>query len=280
MNADAPLLLDSITDTGASSAGRIVVCGSHGGLYVGYLAAKADLRAVVLNDAGGGLEDAGVAGVHALARAGIAAVAVAAMSARIGDAADMVARGRISTVNSLAKQLGLQVGMDCETGVGMLDSAGHKDGQGNAGQANLAGSLEIAESRQIIPVDGLVDGAVLVDSASLVRPEDAGRVVITGSHGGLVGGDPARALKAPAALGVFNDAGVGIDGAGLTRLPALDEAGVPGLTVSHLSARIGDAVSALETGVISHTNDVAGALGAQPGTRLKAFLASGLVRER
>ena len=113
---------------------------------------------------------------------------------------------------------------------------------------------------------------MLADSASLVGPDDAGRIVITGSHGGLVGGDPARALKTEAALAVFNDAGGGIEDAGVTRLPALDVRGIAAVTVSHGSARIGDAASAWKTGAISHANGAAAALGAQPGETLRAWI--------
>ncbi|HBT42318.1 MAG TPA: hypothetical protein DEB21_09960, partial [Rhodospirillaceae bacterium] len=99
---DDLLLLPSITDADADHRGRVVVSGSHGGLYPGYLAAKAGLRAVVLNDAGGGLGNAGVAGIHALDQTGMAAAAVFHQSARIGDAGDMLARGVISTMNAAA----------------------------------------------------------------------------------------------------------------------------------------------------------------------------------
>ena len=70
--------------------------------------------------------------------------------------------------------------------------------------------------------------------------EDEGEIVVTGSHGGLIGADPKRALKANARLAVFNDAGVGCDEAGITRLAVLDDRGVAAVTVAHTSAKIGD----------------------------------------
>ncbi|MEM7523403.1 MAG: hypothetical protein AAF360_06540, partial [Pseudomonadota bacterium] len=57
-----------------------------------------------------------------------------------------------------------------------------------------------------------------------------------------------------------------------TRLPALDGRGVAAVTVGHQSARIGDAVSALETGVISAANERAAALGARVGAGLRDML--------
>ncbi|UTW52910.1 hypothetical protein KFF05_06000 [bacterium SCSIO 12827] len=254
-------LLPSITDVDAAHQGRVVVSGSHGGLYPGYLAAKAGLRAVVLNDAGGGLDGAGVAGIHALDQAGMAAAAVSHLSARIGDAGDMMARGVVATVNTAANNLGIAVGMTCAEAAQRL-----------AGAPVSAATLPpVDEARRVITQDGGPD-VVLVDSASLVGAEDRGRIVITASHGGLVGGDPARALKTAAALAVFNDAGSGIEDAGLTRLPALDTRGIPAVTVAHTSARIGDAASAWETGVISHANAAAAALGARAGNRLRDWI--------
>jgi hypothetical protein len=88
----------------------------------------------------------------------------------------------------------------------------------------------------------------------------------------LIGGDPARALKAAAALGGFNDAGYDCDAAGTTRLPALDERGIAAVTVAHTSARIGDAASAWETGVISCTNRAARDAGIRIGEPLAAAI--------
>ena len=53
MGIDATVMVsDSATTFGEAHRGQVVICGSHGGLYCGYLAAAAGLRAVILNDAG------------------------------------------------------------------------------------------------------------------------------------------------------------------------------------------------------------------------------------
>ena len=88
----------------------------------------------------------------------------------------------------------------------------------------------------------------------------------------LIGGDPSRALKAKAKIVVFNAAGVGIEGIGITRLPALDKRGVAAVAVDCQTARIGDAASALDTGLISHANQMAMNLAAAQGLALKAWL--------
>src|SRR5690606_40993687 len=66
-------------------------------------------------------------------------------------------------------------------------------------------------------------------SVSLVEAQDAGAIVITGSHGGLQGDDPVTAIGGHAVFAAaYNDAGIGADGAGTSRLPALERQGVAG----------------------------------------------------
>jgi len=81
---DGMLAVDSATRLGAEALEQVVVCGSHGGLYPAWLAARAGVRAVVLNDAGIGRHQAGIAGVMWLGHLGIAACAIDHRSARIG----------------------------------------------------------------------------------------------------------------------------------------------------------------------------------------------------
>ena len=67
----------------------------------------------------------------------------------------------------------------------------------------------------------------------------------------------------------FNDAGVGKDGAGIAALGMLERAQVPAGTVSHLSARIGDAEDMWQNGVLSHLNASALRSGLRSGERLQ-----------
>lgn len=255
-----PLLLDSITDAGTRARGRVVVTGSHGGLYAGALASRAGARAAIFNDAGIGLERAGVAGVMAADALGMAAAAADCMSCLIGSARDMMAAGVISVVNETAAALGVRPGATVREAAALMAAA--------AAPARVADPAE--EARRAVR---LGDREVwLLDSASLVRPEDAGAILVTGSHGGLIGGDPARALKAKARFAVFNDAGRGKNDIGVARLPALEAMGVAAATVGCETARIGDAASALETGRISAANALAAAEGAEPGRALKDVL--------
>ncbi len=107
----------------------------------------------------------------------------------------------------------------------------------------------------------------VIDSITQLQPADAGCIALSGSHGGA---SSARyAIAARPLLSVFNDAGVGKDGAGIAGLAMLQAEGLAACAVSHTSARIGQADSTLADGVVSHVNVAARALGIEPGTPLR-----------
>jgi len=110
----------------------------------------------------------------------------------------------------------------------------------------------------------------IVDSITELRASDQGCIAVSGSHGGI---SSARyALAARPKLSVFNDAGVGKDAAGLAALAFLQSQGLAACTVSHASARIGDAQSTLNDGVVSHANALAAALGVRAGQNCKSMV--------
>jgi uncharacterized protein YunC (DUF1805 family) len=110
----------------------------------------------------------------------------------------------------------------------------------------------------------------LVDSVEHVGEEDAGRIIITGSHGGWSSG--AAALSVPAALYIFNDAGIGKDGAGVVALKLLNDAGTPAAVVFNTSARIGEAEDTLANGIIAQCNRAAHGLGLRGGMAVRDAL--------
>ena len=113
---------------------------------------------------------------------------------------------------------------------------------------------------------------LLVDSITEAIGRGAGLIVVSGSHGGASAGR--FAIEARLRIAVFNDAGIGKDGAGVKALDALQHHAIAACTVGHDSARIGDAASTLHDGVISHTNPLAAALGAHPGQPLRDWIAT------
>ena len=103
----------------------------------------------------------------------------------------------------------------------------------------------------------------LVDSITQLGPRDEGCIAVSGSHGGM---SSARyALAARPLFSVFNDAGGGLNNAGLAALDFLQSNNLAACTVAHHSARIGEASSTLTGGLINHTNACASALGIQTG---------------
>jgi hypothetical protein len=119
----ALLTADSVTELDARHRGAVLVAGSHGGRIAGYYASRAGVHAVILNDAGIGREDAGVAGVAALDSIGMAAAAAACATARIGDGADALARGVVSRANKLAAACGVVPGMPVRDAAVLLTRA-------------------------------------------------------------------------------------------------------------------------------------------------------------
>jgi hypothetical protein len=257
----APVLIaDSITRVGTEAAGAVVVNGSHGGIYAAYVAAKLRVAAAVFNDADVGRDQAGIAGLDYLAGLGIPAVAVGHDTARIGDGSDMIERGVVTRANSPAVALRCRPGTPCRDAAAALRLA--SPGAGEPPQTLEAAFLLIAEAPAVWALD----------SASLVGAEQVGAIVVTGSHGGLLGGRPDTALKADALAALFNDAGIGIDEAGVTRLPALNSRGIAAGAVAASSARIGDARSTYEDGILTRVNQRGAALGIGPGMTAREFV--------
>ncbi len=259
---DGIVVADSVTKLGPECRGRVVIAGSHGGVYAAYLACAAGVRGVILNDAGRGRDDAGVSGGAYCQALGIPYAAIETRSARIGDGADMAARGVVGFVNEAAERLGVSAGMAC------LEAARAM----RAAPLSTKTPPPYPEARKELPGRPGERRIVLVDSVSLVSAEDVGRIVVTGSHGGVLGRDDRTALKVDAFAALFNDAGGGADDAGLTRLAPLDRRGIAACTVAAMSARIGDGASTYEDGVISHANERARALGAEIGMAARTWV--------
>ena len=78
------------------------------------------VAAAIFNDAGIGRDRAGIAGLDYLAELGIAAATVGHDTARIGDGADMMARGVVTHANAAAASLGCQPGQSCRDAAALL----------------------------------------------------------------------------------------------------------------------------------------------------------------
>lgn len=252
------LVLDSATKCGPDAAGKVAIAASHGAIYAGYLGARASLRGIILHDAGIGRDAAGINSLLYLDEFTVAAATVDHHSARIGDGASMAATGRISHVNETARAAG------CAPGQSSIDCA--RAMQTAPGCTGAPPTLD--EARFFIRDTAGMPRVIGCDSVSLVGPDDAGDIIISASHGALLKEAPSWGNRPDVLAAVFNDAG----SENPTRLPDLDGRGIAGATVSSESARIGDAMSTYEDGLISHVNETARRGGATPGITCREFV--------
>jgi hypothetical protein len=242
---------------------HVAVSGSYGGRYNAYNAAKWPVRAVIMNDAGIGKDDAGIVGLDFLDRIKMAAATADAMTCHIGDGDHMLAHGIISHVNETAAALGCKKGQSVRDCAELMRAA--------APPTEMPPAISDG-ARYILRDDPGEPRLVCADSIGMIEPEDAGQIVVTASHGALSGGRPDNAVAPDVFAVFFSDGGVGMDGAGIARLVPLDQRGIPAGAVSADSAPIGDSRALYHDGILSHVNAVATRLGAHPGMTLKAFV--------
>jgi uncharacterized protein YunC (DUF1805 family) len=246
------LVLDSIThplpDEGTAP---VVVNGSHGGKAAAIFAVQKAVKGAIFNDAGVGKDQAGIAGLKILDQYGITGACVDASTAGIGQGHETM-QGEVSHVNNLAKAYGVKAGMKASIAAELMASAANTPVKGAA--------LNLPKEQEIIIIE-CADGTrvISLDSNSMVRPEHKNAIVLTGSHGGLVGGQ--KAVKHPVLAAFYNDAGIGKNKAGISRLAWLEENGIIGITVSAQSACIGVGLDTYESGIISYLNKQARSLG-------------------
>ena len=113
---------------------------------------------------------------------------------------------------------------------------------------------------------------ICADSVGMLQPDDAGRIVVTASHGALSGGRTDNVVPLGIHAVFFSDAGGGMDGAGIARLADLDRKGIAAGTTSADSAPIGNSRALYRDGILSHVNAAAARLGGRVGMTLKDFV--------
>ncbi len=249
----------------AECSGHVLVSGSYGGEYNAWHAARRPIRGVVLNDAGVGKDRAGVRGLDYLDAVGIPAATADARTCHIADGDHMLAHGTISYVNTAAARLG------CRPGQSVRDCADLM----RAAPVVEAYLPPIAGGKRFLLSDNPGEPKVIaLDAAPMLQPEDAGAIAITGSHAALFRGQPDNVIGPDLYAVFFNDAGVGLDNAGILRLADLDKRHIAAGTVAADSAPIGNARAIHADGILSHVNETAAGLGGRPGLPLKDFVAA------
>jgi hypothetical protein len=175
----------------------------------------------------------------------------------------MLAHGVISYVNRTAATLG------CAPGQSVRDCAEHM----RAATVPTVAPPPITEGARFVMRE--VPGEpvlICADSIGMLQPDDAGRIVVTASHGALSGGRPDNTVPLDIYAVFFSDAGGGMDGAGIARLDDLDRKGIVAGATSADSAPIGDSRALYRDGILSHVNGPAFQRGGRVGMKLNDFI--------
>jgi len=254
-------LADSITHV-ASVEGvcKVVICGSHGGLSAAVFAAQKKVKGVIFNDAGIGKDRAGIAGLDLLDEYGIMAAAVDTMTAKIGIAGE-TEKGTLSHVNRSARNAGIEIGTMASTAARIMAQTEPMP------RTKSPAHVTLEEKMTLVYRSDKGYRIVTLDSNSMVTTDNRMDIILTGSHGGLVGDQPA--VKYPVIAAFYNDAGMGKDRAGISRLAWFQRKEIPAATVDADTARIGIGLDTYESGIISHVNRIAEAFGIAPGMPAK-----------
>jgi len=260
---EAVILLDSLGDLLPNNTSPVLVCASHCGDN-GTFARKlknCHVKAVFLNNAGIGKNQAGISGLSHYEAEGILACAVDNFSAEIGVARDTWESGIISHTNTQAEVLGIEIGDSVKKAVAKISSIInlpssspkylHADSIVDKKKKN---SSKVDLKKQIqTQIDGV--SITVTDSITFLNENNAGDIVVCGSHGGMSAGHYAQKHHLQAVF--FNDAGIGKNNAGVKSLESLNEAGILACTVDCMSAEIFNGQDVLDNGIITVCNQLA-----------------------
>jgi len=257
------ILLDSLGDLQPDNVSPVLVCASHCGDN-GTFARKlknCHVKAVFLNNAGIGKNQAGISGLVHYEIENILACAVDCNSAEIGVARDTWESGIISHTNNLAEKAGIQTGDSVQEAVAkiinLIDLPSsiqvnkHFESTVNE-KKESTGKVDLQKQIQI-QIEGV--SITVTDSITFLNENNAGDIVVCGSHGGVSAGHYAQKHGLKAVF--FNDAGIGKNNAGIKGLDGLNDAGIIACTVDCMSAEIFNGQDTLENGIITVCNQLA-----------------------
>lgn len=257
------ILLDSLGDLQPDNVSPVLVCASHCGDN-GTFARKlknCHVKAVFLNNAGIGKNQAGISGLVHYEAENILACAVDCNSAEIGVARDTWESGIISHTNNLAVKAGIQTGDSVQEAVAkiinLIDLPSsiqinkHFESTVNE-KKESTGKVDLKKQIQI-QIEGV--SITVTDSITFLNENNAGDIVVCGSHGGVSAGHYAQKHSLKAVF--FNDAGIGKNNAGIKGLDGLNDAGIIACTVDCMSAEIFNGQDTLENGIITVCNQLA-----------------------
>ncbi len=256
----AVILLDSLGDLQPDNTSPILVCASHCGDN-GAFARKlknCHVKAVFLNNAGIGKNQAGISGLSYYQAENILACAVDHNSAEIGVARDTWESGIISHSNTLAEAAGIQPGDSVQEAVARITNLPSSTPDNTNAESLIIDEKENSSKPDLkkqfqTQIDGV--SITVTNSITFLNEGNAGDIVVCGSHGGVSAGHYAQKHRLKAVF--FNDAGIGKNKAGIKSLESLSAAGILACTVDCMSAEIFNGQDVLENGIISVCNQLA-----------------------
>lgn len=258
------VLLDSLGDLQPGNTSPILVCGSHcgGNRDLAQSVKNCHVKAVFLNNAGVGKNQAGIRGLSYYETENILACAVDHNSAEIGIARDTWESGIISHTNTQAKTAGIQTGDSVKEAIAkIINIIKHplstqksiKLESINENEVKDNSSKVVLKKQTQTQIDGV--GITVTDSITFLNEKNSGDIVVCGSHGGVSAGDYAQKYRLKAVF--FNDAGIGKNNAGIKSLGFLSDLGILACTVDCMSAEIFNGQDVLDNGIITVCNQLA-----------------------
>ncbi len=255
------VLLDSLGDLQPGNTSPVLVCGSHcgGNTELARNVKNCGVKAVFLNNAGIGKNQAGIRGLTYYEAENILACAVDHDSAEIGIARDTWENGIISHISSQAESVGIQIGDSVKDAVSRINAINYP--WLTQKSESLESPIQKDEKENKVGLkkqtQAQVDGVsiTVTDSITFLNGNNAGDIVVCGSHGGLSAGGYAQKHGVKAVF--FNDAGIGKNNAGVKSLESLSDAGIPACTVDCMSAEIFNGQDVLTNGIITVCNQLA-----------------------
>jgi hypothetical protein len=253
---DSATYVEGFVATAPGTAGDVVVNASYSGVLCARMVMSARPKAAIGLDCAIGKDGAGIAGLWYYEALGVPALAVDVMTAEMGNGADLYDNGIISRVNDAAQALGLAPGMSAREAADYLITGEKKP------------AVFDPTRRLLIHTAASGRGIVCTDSIAYALPEDRERnVLCTAGHTGRSVIGYFRDFR-PWAF-ICSDGGIGKNNSGLSALEAVEPDGIPGASVSALTARMGDGQSTYFDGVISAANRLARDKGVRVGQSAK-----------
>jgi hypothetical protein len=252
---DSITFLEAFYKDAPPSGRDVIVNGSYVGVFCARVVAAFRPLATIGLDCGIGKDGAGIAGLWYYEALGIPAAAVDVMTAEMGNGLDVYDNGRISRINQLAEDAGVQIGMPTAEAAALI---GRPITPAEGVRTNRLVVKSNAAGRSIVCTDGL----------AYAMSEDGPNIVLcSAAHTGasIVG----YLTKLRPWGFILSDGGIGKNRSGLVGLDAMDRVGIPGASVDANTARLGDGRSTYFDGIVSAANMLANAKGVEVGQTAK-----------